>query len=95
MKKGSKAGWERIIDREKRKVRELTDLKDTLGCKDKQKLERACEGGVWLTVLPGSQNSIYMSMEEFGEALQWRLDIPLQDLPLVCDGYCGLFTVDQ
>ena len=63
MKKGSKAGWERIIDREKRKVRELTDLKDTLGCKGKQKLERACDGCGWITAFPNYKNGTNLYRE--------------------------------
>ena len=31
---------------------EMRDLKETVGKKDKMNLERACEGGVWITILP-------------------------------------------
>ena len=66
-----------------------------MGEKSKQKLERACEGGGWLTLLPISQYGTDISREEFRDALQWILDITLQDPLMACNGCSDPFTVDH
>ena len=80
------------LDREERALRVL---KETLGNKTKRKLERACDGGGWITVLPRSQDGTDLSREEFRDALWCSLDPPPQNTPITCDGCRNLFTVDH
>ena len=83
---------ERRSDRQERYLR---DMKETVGKKAERYLEWACKGGDWLTVLSRSQYGTDLSKEEFRDALQWRLDIPLQNPPLTCNGWSDLFMVDR
>ena len=77
-KEGCVARRERRVDREEGGLRALNA---TFGKKAKHKLEWACKGGGWLTVLPISQDGTDLSREEIRYAFWWRLDTPLQTPP--------------
>ena len=50
-------------------------LMETVGSIDKRKLERACNGGFWLTVFTSFQDGTELSIEEFRDDLRWRLSL--------------------
>ena len=56
-------------------------LKENLVKKDIWKLERACEGGRWLTVLTSYQDGTDPSREEFRNSLRYPLDITPHNTP--------------
>ena len=74
---------------------ELRDLKANLGKKAKRKLERACKGGGWITVLTSSQDGTDIYRESSRDALRLRLDLTLQNPPMACDSFSNLFTVEH
>ena len=74
---------------------ELRSLKANVGKKSKRNLDQTCEGGGYLTVMPISQDGNDISMEEFRDSLQWRLDLLLQNPPQTCDGFSDPFMVDH
>ena len=54
-----------------RKEEELRSLKATVFNKDKWNLERACESGGWITLLPISQDGTDIFKEDFRDDLRW------------------------
>ena len=55
---------------------------------DKRRLERICNSGVWLTVIPNRLNGSILSAEEFRDNLRLRYNLKPLDMPDLCDG-CG------
>ena len=74
----------------------LRNLKANVGKKAKRKLEHACKGGGWLTVLASSEDGTGVSRKDFRDALIWCLGLYLRNIPpdmqwlqiSVCSGAC-------
>jgi len=61
---------------------------NALGEREARRLDRACQTGAWLTVLPTRLNGTELSAEEFRDNLRLRYGLQLDNIPQKCDG-CG------
>jgi hypothetical protein len=66
-----------------------------LGLREKHRLQRACNSGIWLSVLPNRFNGTVLSAEEFRDNLRLRYNLLPLDLPEKCDGCGAGFSVDH
>ena len=73
------AGWDSRVN-----IKEggLKTLYETVVNKAKRKLQRAYDGGGWITVLPIYQDGTEISREDLRYSLRHHLDITLQEHPL-------------
>ena len=63
--------------------------------RQKQRLERACKSGIWLTMMPSRYNGTELSTEEFRDNARIRFGLVPLGLPCTCDGCQHSFSVDH
>ena len=68
---------------------------DLLGKREENRLKRACNAGIWLTVFPSRLNGTELSAEEFRDSLRLRYGFEPPGLPEKCDGCNCRFTVEH
>ena len=63
--------------------------------RQKQRLDRACISGSWLTVMPSRYNGTELSQDEFRDNARIRFGLHPLGLPCTCDGCQHKFSVDH
>lgn len=63
--------------------------------KFKRRMDRACQTGAWLTVMPSRYNGTELSLEEFRDNTRLRFGLVPLNLPCQCDGCEHSFNVDH
>jgi hypothetical protein len=82
---------ERVCSEEAANTRQANKL----GLREKHRLQRACNSGIWSSVLPNRFNGTVVSAEEFWDNLHLRYNLMPLDLPEKCDGCGAGFSVEH